>query len=302
LNGGNVSTASTLDIFGGGLSGTGTVTGNVANSGGVIAPGLSAGRLEVTGDLSLGSTSQLAIEIGGTIQGVSYDTISEAGSAPLVLNGALAVTLIDGFQNSIATSNTFTILSSNMPLSGAFTNVASGGRLTTTDGLGSFRVTYAGANAVVLSDFQSGLTLTAAVSRKAHGPGGDIQYPLPLINEPGVECRSSGGAHTLVFTFNTGVVSGNASITTGVGSVSGSPTFSANTMTVNLTGVADVQRITLTLSGVTASTGAVLASTTVNMNLLAGDTNGDRTVNAGDVLQTRGRSGQTTPNSTSART
>jgi hypothetical protein len=30
------------------------------------------------------------------------------------------------------------------------------------------------------------------------------------------------------------------------------------------------------------------------MNLLIGDTNGDRAVNSGDALQTRGRSGQTT--------
>lgn len=46
-----------------------------------------------------------------------------------------------------------------------------------------------------------------------------------------------------------------SSVTTGIGSVSGNPTFAANTMTVNLTGVADVQRITVTLSGVTDSAG-----------------------------------------------
>jgi hypothetical protein len=65
-------------------------------------------------------------------------------------------------------------------------------------------------------------------------------------------------------------------------------------MTVNLTGVADVQRITVTLSGVTDATGQVLPNSSVSMVLLIGDANGDRVVNAGDVLQTRSRSGQTT--------
>jgi hypothetical protein len=97
------------------------------------------------------------------------------------------------------------------------------------------------------------LQLTGALSRKQHGAAGTFDIQLPLINEPGVECRSSGGAHKLVFTFNNSVVSGNASVTTGVGSVSGSPIFSANTMTVDLIGVADVQKITVTLSGVTTA-------------------------------------------------
>ena len=55
------------------------------------------------------------------------------------------------------------------------------------------------------------LQLTTAVSHKTHGSAGDFAIPLPLAGEPGVECRSSGGAHTLVFTFNNNVVSGNAS-------------------------------------------------------------------------------------------
>jgi hypothetical protein len=45
-------------------------------------------------------------------------------------------------------------------------------------------------------------------------------------------------------------------------SVAGSPTFSGNTMTVNVTGVADVQRIGVTLSGVTDSFAQVLPDVT----------------------------------------
>jgi hypothetical protein len=52
------------------------------------------------------------------------------------------------------------------------------------------------------------LQLTAAVSRKTHGGAGDFDINLPLVGEPGVECRSSVGAHTLRFTFSNNVVSG----------------------------------------------------------------------------------------------
>ena len=138
------------------------------------------------------------------------------------------------------------------------------------------------------------LQLTAAVSRKTHGGAGDFDINLPLSGGLGVECRNSSGNHTLVFTTSNDLVSGNASVTTGTGSVSGSPTFSGNTMTVNLTGVTDVQRITVTLGGVIDSLAQVLPDTAVSVNMLIGDTNGDRFVNAGDTLQTRNRSGQAT--------
>ena len=62
-------------------------------------------------------------------------------------------------------------------------------------------------------------------------------------------------------------------------------------MTVNLTGVADVQKITVTLSNVTDSFAHVLPDTAVSMNMLIGDTTGNKTVNASDVAQTKGQSG-----------
>ena len=135
------------------------------------------------------------------------------------------------------------------------------------------------------------LQLGSAVSRKTHGAAGNFNIPLPLIGEPGVECRSSSGAHTLVFTFNNNVVSGNASITAGTGNISGPPAFASNTMTVTLTGVTDVQKITVTLSGVTDSSAQVLPDTAVSINVLAGDTNANKTVNASDVAQTKAQSG-----------
>jgi hypothetical protein len=106
-----------------------------------------------------------------------------------------------------------------------------------------------------------------------------------------VECRSSGGNHTLVVRFSRNVVSGNATVTAGIGSVAGSPSFAGNTMTVNLTGVADVQKITLTLSNVTDNIAQVLPNTALSVNMLIGDANGNKAVNATDIGLVKGQSG-----------
>ena len=135
------------------------------------------------------------------------------------------------------------------------------------------------------------MQLTAAASRKMHGGLGPFDIPLPLTGAPGVECRSSAGNHTLVFTFTNEVVSGDADVTTGVGSVSGSPIFFANTMAVTLTGVADMQQIAVTLSNVTDSFSQVLPDTAVSVNVLVGDTTGNKAVNSTDVSQTKLQSG-----------
>ena len=137
------------------------------------------------------------------------------------------------------------------------------------------------------------LLLMSAVSRKMHGGAGTFDVNLPVSGEPGVECRNTGGNFTLVFTFDNNVISGSATITAGSGTVSGSPIFSANTMTVNLTGVTDVQKITVKLQGVTDTSAPpqTLADTLVSMNMLIGDTNANKSVNASDIAQTKGQLG-----------
>jgi uncharacterized delta-60 repeat protein len=149
----------------------------------------------------------------------------------------------------------------------------------------------------VRNAFIGPLQLTAAVSRKTHGSAGAFDVNLPFSGEPGVECRSTNGNHKFVFAFSTDVVSGSASVTGGTGSVSGNPIFSGNTMTVNLTGVTDVQKITVTLSDVTSSTSQVLPDTSVSANMLIGDTTSDKAVSGVDVSQTRGQVGQPVTNS-----
>jgi hypothetical protein len=126
-------------------------------------------------------------------------------------------------------------------------------------------------------------SLLTAASRKIHGSAGAFDINLPLTDPSGVECRNTGGDHTLVFTFNNTVVSGSAMLTSGIGSVAGNPTFNGHTMTVELTNVADFQKITVTLHGVTDSFAQVLPDTSVSMNMLIGDSTINRSVNAADV-------------------
>jgi uncharacterized delta-60 repeat protein len=138
--------------------------------------------------------------------------------------------------------------------------------------------------------FAAPLQLTGAVSRKTHGSAGVFDIPLTLAGTPTVEPRSSGSAHTLVFAFSNNVIGGTAALTAGTG-IAGTPTFSGNTMIVNLTGVTDVQRITVTLTGVTDIFGQVLPEAGVSVNMLIGDLNGNRTVNATDIGNVKAQSG-----------
>lgn len=135
------------------------------------------------------------------------------------------------------------------------------------------------------------LQLTSAVSRKTHLGVGDFDVNLPLMGTPGVECRTGASGHTLVFTFTNNITSGNAAVTGGVGSVAGSPTFSGNTMTVNLTGVTNGQTVAVTLSNVTDGFSQVLPNTAVSANFLLGDTSGNGSVNATDVSNAKNQVG-----------
>jgi hypothetical protein len=65
-------------------------------------------------------------------------------------------------------------------------------------------------------------------------------------------------------------------------------------MTVNLTGVADMQRVVLTLHNVTDRFSQVLPDRTIPINMLVGDTTGNKMVSGSDISQTKGQSGATT--------
>ena len=137
------------------------------------------------------------------------------------------------------------------------------------------------------------LQVTSAVSRKTHGAAGDFDVDLPLSGEPGVECRTGGanGTHTVVVTFSNNIMSGNASIIEGTGNIVSAPIVN-NTMTVNLINVDDIQKLTVKLANVTDTFAQVLPDTTVSVNVLLGDTTGNKSVNASDISQTKTKDGE----------
>jgi photosystem II stability/assembly factor-like uncharacterized protein len=159
-------------------------------------------------------------------------------------------------------------------------------------GTATGNVWAAGFDGVVLHRAGAGTTLQllSAVSRKTHGAAGAFDVNLPLTGEPGVECRDGRGTHSFVFNFNADVVSGSATVVSGTGTA-GAPIFAGSTMTVPFSGVTDVQKVTVKLTGVTDSAGHVLPETTVSANMLIGDVNSDKIVNRTDVTLTRGQVG-----------
>jgi hypothetical protein len=133
----------------------------------------------------------------------------------------------------------------------------------------------------------------SAFSRKVHGGAGTFDVPLPLTGNVGIECRSGGATndYQMIINFATSVTVGSASVTSGTGIVSSFSGSRTSQITVNLTGVTDAQRITMTLHNVSNS--IVTGDVPISMGVLIGDTTGNGIVNAGDVSQTKSQVGAT---------
>ena len=132
---------------------------------------------------------------------------------------------------------------------------------------------------------------SSAFSRKVHGVAGPFDIPLPLTGNVGVECRSGGATndYQMLINFMSPVTVANASVTSGTGSVS-SFTVAGPQVTVNLTGVINAQRITVTLFEV--NDGTHVGNVPVSMGVLVGDVNGSTAVNASDVSLAKVQVGQ----------
>jgi len=126
--------------------------------------------------------------------------------------------------------------------------------------------------------------LTSSASRKIHGAAGTFDLPLAATPANPVTEPRTGPAHTIVFTFDKPVVGGTASVVEGAASV-GAPTFSANEMRVPITGVANAQYVTVSVSGVAAADGGSGGSGSVRVGFLLGDVTQNRAVTVSDVAQ-----------------
>ncbi len=107
-------------------------------AGGILAPGRSAGITVIDDGYTQLSGGALAIDIGGYSIGTEQDYVDVSTTA--LLAGELQLSLLPGFTPSA--SDTFTILNAPNGIAGVFSNVATGQRLATVDGKGSFLVNY----------------------------------------------------------------------------------------------------------------------------------------------------------------
>ncbi len=159
--GGGLAIAAASQNYSGGaeIVGNGTLTGNVMISSGTLSPGNSAGQIGVLGNLSLGSGSLLALEIGATAAAGSDLVTQSGGATGTTLGGNLRLSILGGSGDGLLPGDRITLLQSDFPIGGAFANVAPGSRLATADGAGSFIVEYGPTalqpSRIVVTGFQS---------------------------------------------------------------------------------------------------------------------------------------------------
>ena len=144
----------------------------------------------------------------------------------------------------------------------------------------------AGSTSTVLTQNVNGVvagapTLQAAASRKVHGAAGIFDLSLSLVpTNPGTEPRQ-GPAATVVLTFNKPLTGATVAVTEGT-ATAGAPTFSGNAVVVNLTGVADQQYVTVSLTNVASADGGTGGSGSVRIGFLTGDVSQGRVVTLAD--------------------
>ncbi len=137
-----------LQINAGLVSGTGTITGSLINSGGIVSPGNgpnSAGILTITGDYSQGNDGELFIEAQGTTAGSGYDQLQVGGTTSLARK--LSFVTFNGY-NAVAPAN-FNVITSTGAISGTFpvTNLPPNGTVSYT--ANSVNVAFAPGDLVV---------------------------------------------------------------------------------------------------------------------------------------------------------
>jgi hypothetical protein len=108
LDGGSISNNAPLDIQAGQITGSGTISGSVTNSGQVVPGTLGnpIGVIQITGKYVQTSSGALGIVLRGTAAGTQYSQLKVGGLA--TLDGTLDVSLVNGFTP--AANDTFQVL------------------------------------------------------------------------------------------------------------------------------------------------------------------------------------------------
>jgi hypothetical protein len=129
--------------------------------------------------------------------------------------------------------------------------------------------------------------LVTMSSRKMHGTAGVFDLNLPLTPPYGVEPRSGGtnGQFLVDFHFVNPVLSCGTAMSS-AGTATNDPASGGNDCLVDLTGVANAQYVTVTLSGVIDNQGNQ-GNVPGTFGVLLGDVNGSKRVDAADVSSVR---------------
>jgi hypothetical protein len=191
------------------------------------------------------------------------------------------------FESSSGADNT-ELLDMTPGSAGGFGDAALLAGQTYTDSTGiSIHVISATAGALTLSVSAPGAspapTAAGAVSRKTHGAAGVFDLPLSMVaTNPTTEPRQ-GPAQTIAFDFGKPITSASVAVTEGIASAS-APTFSGNSVIVNLSGVANQQYVTVALSNVVSADGGTGGTGSVRVGFLVGDVNQSRAVSLSDLV------------------
>ncbi|MDQ6623693.1 MAG: dockerin type I domain-containing protein [Verrucomicrobiota bacterium] len=274
-----------------------TTTGNFsyADAGALVVLGVTAPGF------SLNSPSLLIFGVGAAInaQNISFGASSGTQTITFIdVRGPLPANVINGSVNFTSpVSITLALTGAYVPQVGDTFHLIAGA-ITGTMPTFSLPTLPAGRRWDTSNFASTGsisvLAPPVVVSELVHGSAGAFDINLPFTGTPAVECRSGGasGVYQIIFYFPRAVTFGGASVSSGAGNVASSSGNGTGVIVANLTGVANAQRITVTLTNV--NDGGTPFDVTVPMGVLLGDTNGDGVVNSGDALQTRNRSGQVT--------
>ena len=130
-------------------------------------------------------------------------------------------------------------------------------------------------------------TLQNAASRIVQGAAGTFDLPLTLVAPPNVnhnpttEPRQS-ATQAIVFTFDKPINGATVVVTEGT-ATAGAPAFAGNNVTVPLSGVANQQYVTVSLTNVASTDGGTGGSGSARVGFLAGDVNQSRVVSIADL-------------------
>ena len=204
--------------------------------------------------------------------------LSDGGSAIASYTATASPGGLTGTCNVPCTSITVTGLTNGTPYT--FT-------VTATNGIGTGS---ASAASIQVTPTLVTLSLSSVVSRKTHGTAGTFEIPILAGLPVSIEARMSSTGHQIVFQFNVPITA--TGMLTAVDK-DGAPvgvryaSASGNDVIVLLTGVADNNRVTITLSGVNGTGFNAVAT----VGFLVGDVNASGKVSAGDISSVKARGG-----------